>query len=468
MEHVDPNPSPPRHPHHGRWSHACPHCRSTALRDLPAGALECCACNARLPPPSPHTLVPSEPTAYAFPRWEDDTRTPLWAYSRVVPSHDSAGWPGPLALVWGTSTIREDGTHPASGNRSEDRGPRVRTPARRGHADDALDASVRAYVDSTERLVALAHAIEEAARAENGEGAAKASAATPRPPRRRSFAAAVRTVVLAHVGEVLEQDGGSAPDDVARRATSSLTTLCHHGYAESSCRHAVPTWHAPLSLSSLGVIAAIYEVITNAIKDRGVEWEGTLDKVSPRPSRIEPFANVKHAIGVALGGDDPLLGGGSLRVGSAMATHALPQGAVFGGKMSVHPTRSGTSSAPGEDAVIEGVDVANAIRDAGLGALDLDLLALVDHGQGVAKQRKHGAGGASAPTIEPLRVDEAAEVLRGRGVKITTHQAKIRIASAREDLEKVLVTRGLIPVPKPRKTRVRTPSCDPFTIGEQK
>lgn len=382
-------------------------------------------------------------------------RTGLWSYSRVVPSADPAGWPGPLALVWGTSTDREDGKPPRDDG-SEERGPRVRVQAKRGLADDVLDARIKSYVNATAALVEMAHALEVLANRENGTVAMLKSprARVVRRGQRAANAAELRTVLLDHIAEV---EGAEAK-------------------REKFPSHEMPWWHQHIALASLGVLASLYEVVTNEIKARGVEWMGTLDRVAPRVEREEPFASVRHACSVAFSaGDGAQLGGRSPRIGGAQAKHALPQGLVFG-KMAVQPSHTGTDRAPGEDAVIEGVDVWAAIRRARVGRgsrerpldeIDLALLALVDRGAEKARASR-GKGGAVSAAFEPLRVDEAVDVMREHGVVLTVREAKLRIRDARAAIEAVLHAHQYIPKPREAKPRARTPhapSFDPFQIG---
>ncbi len=453
----------PTERHSNHWKHTprfprCPHCLSSALDGGPVGTLVCAACC---------RTVPAPPRSSVLASWELDPRlADDWdRYSRTTPGHadDHRPWPGPLVTMWGSSTAREDGKAPPADG--EDRAPRVVRQAKRGSVDDLLDGLVREYVAGTEALVDVAHRLEALARLENGTAPpAKSSRPSVVAGRRARGASAIRQVLLDHTAEAT----GEAPAPTG-----------------STRAHEIPWWHQHVALASLGLLAGLYEVVTNAIKDRGVEWMGSLDRVAPRTERVEPFANVRHAVDVAFSTTGAAqLGGGSPRLGGAMAKHALPQGLVFGA-MAVHPTRNGSEHAPGEDAVIERVDLLKAIGAARVGrvvddkgnvtdegrsldATDLELLGLVDHGREhvTAKRGKNGITLA----IEPMRADDAAEALRASGTAITGRQAKLRIAGAREGLERALRARDYIPEPKAKtktkKKRTRVTEGRPsFVMG---
>ncbi len=410
----------------------CPHCLSTALSASPAGVLDCHACAARLPPP---------PTHLAAPAWQCDARLDGGEWDRYAR-------PGRLVERWGTSTQREDGAAPREG---EEREPRVRAPAERGAADDAIDRAHAELAEQTERTADVLRAVAREARR-----------SPPRPrPRRAPRRATARDILVEHVtGALLD----AAPPSALYLAASSLV---------------------PAALR--GIQHGLAHVLANALLARGVDvWAllgaaGSIDAVAPRLPRTTPLAGYGHALAL-LFGDAPTLGGRSPVPGGAAARHPLPQGVVFG-VASVHPSRSGGGSAQGLDALLALVDVRAAVgavrmhrrtesRDGmavvvdpgrGLDAEDLALLRLADRGAERARATRSKAGKVT-PALEPMGAKGAARAAAGMG-GATERQVALRLKGAKRGLEDALRERGMIPAARPPQPRPARPEPSPPALA---
>ncbi len=192
----------------------------------------------------------------------------------------------------------------------------------------------------------------------------------------------------------------------------------------------------------------------NARARRGGREE---DVVHPHRERSTSFSGYRHAMAVATCGTGVVLGGaGALRMGGAAAArHALPQGLVLG-QMAVAPSRSGSSRARGEDALIDQVDLAACVHRTDVSPLDMELLSLVDVGR-ARRTARRGAHGIE-PAVEELRVDDALAELRRRhprrlDLPATVHQARLRIRRARTTIQDALHRGGHIPAPMRRRAR---------------
>lgn len=421
------------------WSRRCPFCRADVLHADRAGVMACGGCSARLAPPSDRDLEPRLPGEQGMPRWDGD--------ERLLAKWDRYSRSGMLLEEWGSSTHREDGAPPRERDGGEEEHPpRVRYQAQRGRQDDLLDAQIRAYVDQTQ---ALRDAIDEVKIAVQRAGRAKA--ATQKRTGARGPTCA--EVLLNHLGEL---DGGVPPQ---RRS-----------------RHGAPGWFAALSAACCGALRsqvnALVILAVNALRRRGVEYLDSLDLVSPKVEREEPFANARHALAVALSGGGTI-GGSAPKLGGAQAKHTTPSGMVLG-KIAIAPSHSSSGRAPGEDGVIEALDARSALRSVRVGRrfesrdgvqvevdpgrpldeVELELLELVDRGEVKPRAKTNGKGRVIQEAIEPVAIRDAAGRL---STKTTEKEARQALARSRRGLEEALRERGLIPEPRPRQGRTKTP-----------
>lgn len=451
LEELAPDARPRRH---GRWSRRCPRCLSTALTNAPKGTLACAACEAVFPPPG---------RADELATWETDPR--------LAEAWDGYSARGGLVATWGRSTDRADGGPPPEGDVAEEMPPRVRANAVFGEADELLDEERRQYLELTSGLVEAIDQVKPLA-------IQLARAATRRPakkaPRPRPAPSSERFRPRRTAEEYsLTWRGIPAPDaelvvDEMRHHFRDVPTRAPPAPAADPYEPGEDWYHPRLVAAAapalLGCVQALALLAVNALRARGVEYEGSTEQVRARTQRSEPFGGYRHALAAAYGLTDP--GECSALPHGAIATHALPQGMVLG-KIACHPSRSYSARAREPDTGAD--DVWAAIRDARVGTrtyseggkvrhapgrplteLELELVRLVDAGQLHPCALVSGQGRRSRVTrlaIEPLHPREALAALRVAGFEgvPTEHEAKLLLVRARHAIKRVLEDRGLIP-----------------------
>jgi hypothetical protein len=456
----------------GRWSRRCPCCLGTAFRwaaapelalrhrpteaalaETPQGTLACAACGAVLGSPARHEDRPAWETA-----------------PELVAAWDRYSRRGRLLEEWGRSTDREDRRdhHPPPLDEPEHLAPRVRAPAIRGRQDAQLDAAVRAYVDQTEGLRDAAATLKCLA-----QELVQAQIEEPRrrPKRSRETDGTPRPIPPA--ARSLPDPGPDRVDEVVDVDAERFTAQRHDKVlrfevavddAEAS---PVLAWRAPLFAAVrhalLSQLAALYLLVTNALKARGVEVSGSLDPIHPRTRRSTPFAGLRHALAAAYGLDEPPEASPLPR--NAIALHKLPSGVVLG-QIACRPSR--TYAATAREPSAGGIDVLDAIAAARVGARtycapggrirrepgrplhhwERELLRLVDAGE----ERPHARQNRRTRRIDQLAVErltpeEALAKIRDMdGAPRTAREAKLAIAAARKAIRLVLQERALIPV----------------------
>jgi hypothetical protein len=434
--------APPRR--HGSWSRRCPLCLSTALLVARTGVLECAACAAVLPPPSRDLDLPL---------WELDLRVQPWdAYSR----------PGRLLEEWGRSTDRESAGFTGPDATTEAPAPRVRAEAVLGLQDAQLDADIRHHTEQTQALVVALDTMRRYMGRLHGDAPAKRGRTSSKKPGRARLD--LGELLLEHTSEVV---GEPAPSSEVSAA-------------------APPSWFGPLCAAIhaalQGELRAMAIIAVNALRRRGVEYDGSLDQIHPRLQRAEPYAGLRHAIRGAFGTNDT--SSGSSIPFSAMGTHKLPQGVQFG-RMAVKPSKV-RAAAPREPSTNAG-DVWDAIRAARVGArtrweggqlvrepgrplteAEIELVRLVDGGlvSLAITERRGGITRVVSDAVEQLHPRDAVVRLQGlEGAPRTEHEARIMLKAARRAIAHVLEDRELIPAlarDKGAPSRSRAPSSDPF------
>ncbi len=180
--------------------------------------------------------------------------------------------------------------------------------------------------------------------------------------------------------------------------------------------------------------------------------------------RRASFAGHRAAIDKAFSVDQALLGVAPTFRTSARATNSLPSGVRLDGRMAVSPSRSGSSSARGEEALLRSLDARAAIEAARVGrmvsargvvtdlgrplsAVELDLVRLCDVGAPQRKAARRAKNGTMEPFFERMTIPEALERLRSmghQGVPATEREAKIMLKRARAAITSALLERGLI------------------------
>jgi len=366
----DPAAARPRHRHRGLprcpFCPACEDCLDTlgtdcgahALAATPNGALECSACKATLAPPRP----PESP-------WMSDPCT----QDEHGPWHRFS-WNGNLQERWGTSTDRENGAPPAKLDEPEEptKVPRIRVEHRRGREDQLLDGVIASFTAGT---AALADTLRELLL--QARKAKRAPPAPSKPVRRRSPRDELAAVLLDH----LDATTRSAPaeTDPLRQRLAGLPPALHDGLARGAILLAV-----------------------DALLRRGVDvWAacgmdpGPLEPLAFKLPRTERFSGTLHAVAIAYSQPElaPRPSGPS-----APAVHPLKGGMRFG-EVTCHPSHGGSGRAPGEDQLIDKLDVEKALT--ALSPRDRDLLVSTGTDPGTKKQRS-------------LAWQRAADALRGK------------------------------------------------------
>ncbi len=303
-----------QHRPRGRWSGTCPLCPGK-LAEGPKRSLVCLACQATIAPPHRPPV----------PAWEQDPRLDA----------EDGGWerysrPGGLVAEWGRSTRREDWSTPRDGAMAKG-DPSIQEPHARGHQDDLLDATVGAYVASTERLTdTLRQLVKRAGTAP------KAPQLPSKRKGKRSAGDDVAELLFAHLDEV-----DHAPADPLRQRLAGLPPALH-----------------------TGLFSGAVELAADILLRRGVDlWaalglgNGPLEPLAFRLPRAERFAGTHHAVAVAL--SEPELAPRPSPP-AAPGKHPIPQGLQFG-MIALNPSRSGSSNAPGESAVVDMLDAQRAL-----------------------------------------------------------------------------------------------------------
>lgn len=175
--------------------------------------------------------------------------------------------------------------------------------------------------------------------------------------------------------------------------------------------------------------------------------------------RATAFGGYRHASAAACT-TYPMLGlAGGTTMPAAQPTHAISGGMQFG-RMAVAPSHVRRGAARGEDALIDRIDLASAIRAAGLTETDRHLLELVDVGVQRSRARRSRQGIALA--VEPLSIADALERMRGTpGLPRTQREAKVRVQRARDAIRGAMRDRGLIPPAERRPVAVPVAAVAP-------
>jgi len=319
----------------------CPSCLAARLQALPSASLQCPACKALIPAPSPRAAEPAHPSERSTPTWEADARLYQGQWDRY-------SRPGGLVQRYGRSTQRAPWTPSAGFDPArEERPPAVQREAITGDADAALDALIAAETATVQRFADTLRALGR--------------------PRRAPAKPTIAALLLAHCD-------AAAPPTLLGVAIGAgpLARALVQGFTQG---------------------AAL--LMANALLRRGVDvWAllgrpdgGPVEPVPVRTPRTHRWSGVAHVMAVADAA--PALAPSGRGPDEARPKHATPTGLAFG-VMAVRSQAPHRASAPGEGAVIETLD-ARAVLSR-LSRADVALLAASRASQGPeARGRRAGA-----------------------------------------------------------------------------
>ena len=291
----------------------CPSCLATPLAALPSASLQCPACKALIPAPSPRAAEPcyvhlGAPEPYQHPTWEADARLydGQWdRYSR----------PGGLLARYGRSTVRAPWTPPQGFDptQPEPKPPAVQQAAIPGDADAALDALISQETATVQRFADTLRALGR--------------------PRRAPAKPTLAALLLAHCDaaappRLLGVAIGAGP--LARAVVEGLTQGAALLMANALLRRGVDVWAL-----------------------MGRPDGGPVEPVPVHVPRTHRWSGVSHVLAVA--DAEPTLAPSGRGPDEARPRHATPTGLAFG-VMAVRSQAPHRASAPGEGAVIETID----------------------------------------------------------------------------------------------------------------
>ena len=319
----------------------CPSCLAAHLQALPSASLQCPACKALVPAPSPRAAEPAHASEQAHPTWDADARLYQGQWDRY-------SRPGALLARFGRSTQRAPWAPPQGFDPArEERPPAVAAPAIHGAADADLDALITAETQTVQHFADTLRALGR--------------------PRRAPAKPTLAALLLAHCDAaapplLLGVAIGAGP--IARAVVEGLTQGAALLMANALLRRGVDVW------ALLG-------------RPDG----GPVEPVPLHTPRATRWAGLGHVLTVAAA--HPTLAPSGRGPDEARPLHATPTGLTFG-QMAVRTQAPHRASAPGEGAVIETLDARAAI--AALPRADVALLVAPRTSQGPeARGRRTGA-----------------------------------------------------------------------------
>lgn len=338
----------------------CPSCLAARLQALPSASLQCPACKALVPAPSPRGAEPAHASEQAHPTWDADARLYQGQWDRY-------SRPGALLARFGRSTQRAPWAPPQGFDPArEERPPAVAAPAIHGAADADLDALITQETQTVQHFADTLRALGR--------------------PRRAPAKPTLAALLLAHCDAaapplLLGVAIGAGP--IARAVVEGLTQGAALLMANALLRRGVDVW------ALLG-------------RPDG----GPVEPVPLHTPRATRWAGVGHVIACA--SSHPTLAPTGRGPDEARPLHSTPTGLAFG-VMAVRSQAPHRATAPGEASVIDAHDARLVLSSAA--RADVALLATPAAGQGPeARGRRAGASKRIAAELRAAGLIPAAPV----------------------------------------------------------